>query len=243
MPVRTSLSSSRSPSWSLETLVLPALAAVWIALTVPTALAAIPTVEVIVTPDAASPAYVTGSDWPEGYVALTFDDGPSPQYTRKVLDILKKHGVRANYFLVGQMAATYPEIVREVAQAGHVIGTHSQKHPNFSGMSVPASLKEIRQGIQSVTLALGEPIAPYFRFPYLASNEANRKAVAAEGLAAMGWNNLWEGSKFAPRDGHLAKGILVTHDTHAKILTDLPRILDQMERYGYTAVLMVPPKH
>src|SRR5262245_28434665 len=62
-------------------------------------------------------------------VVLTFDDGPLPRYTEQILKILAAECVKATYFMVGRMAAAYPEWVRKVAAAGHTIGTHSQNHP------------------------------------------------------------------------------------------------------------------
>ncbi len=63
--------------------------------------------------------------------ALTFDDGPHPVYTPLLLNILKKHEAKATFFMVGVIARRYPEIVRQVAQAGHAIGNHSWDHPNL----------------------------------------------------------------------------------------------------------------
>src|SRR5271165_7340723 len=62
-------------------------------------------------------------------VVLTFDDGPLPPYTTRVLDILDSECVKATFFLVGQMAKAHPEVVRRIHQAGHSIGTHSYTHP------------------------------------------------------------------------------------------------------------------
>jgi peptidoglycan-N-acetylglucosamine deacetylase len=58
-------------------------------------------------------------------VVLTFDDGPLPPYTNRILDILGENCVRADYFLVGQMAQSYPDLVRRIYNSGHIVGTHS----------------------------------------------------------------------------------------------------------------------
>jgi peptidoglycan-N-acetylglucosamine deacetylase len=63
------------------------------------------------------------------YVAMTFDDGPHPVLTPRLLDILKTRGIKATFFLIGQNAAEYPDIVRRIAAEGHEISNHSWSHP------------------------------------------------------------------------------------------------------------------
>ena len=67
-----------------------------------------------------------------GELALTFDDGPNPAWTPQLLDVLAKHGVKATFFMVGSFAEAEPELVRRVAEAGHLIGNHSWSHPNLA---------------------------------------------------------------------------------------------------------------
>src|SRR5580692_11309137 len=67
-----------------------------------------------------------------GELALTFDDGPNPEWTPRLLDILAAHEVRATFFVVGQYAHTEPALVRRIAAAGHLIGNHSWTHPNLA---------------------------------------------------------------------------------------------------------------
>lgn len=72
---------------------------------------------------------ITNVETYDSVAALTFDDGPHPVYTPRVLSILEKHGASATFFMVGEAASRYPEIVRMVARSGHVIGNHSWNHP------------------------------------------------------------------------------------------------------------------
>ncbi len=202
--------------------------------------AAIPVVEMEVP---VSPSYFTGSEWPEGFVALTFDDGPNPKVTPKVLDILEKYGVRGTFFLVGQMAERQTRLVQELAARGHTIGTHTYNHPSLGGATSGASaMANIQRGFAAVEKALGEVPAMLFRFPYLASNSATRNAVAQAGIAHIGWNEISLTTNLAPVNGHLKRGVLITHDTKESCPSVLPRFLDQMERYGYTAVVLIPQK-
>ena len=80
----------------------------------------------------------------EACAALTFDDGPHPVYTPQVLNILRKYGAKGTFFMVGEAARQYPDIVNEVARAGHVIGNHSWNHPYLPNMrSRPRRLKQL----------------------------------------------------------------------------------------------------
>jgi peptidoglycan-N-acetylglucosamine deacetylase len=98
----------------------------------------------------------------EPLVALTFDDGPHPLYTPRLLEVLRKHGAQASFFMLGQAAQQYPDIVRLVASEGHAIGNHSWDHPSFRRISGRERRAQIR--------ACERAIAPYgarlFRPPY-----------------------------------------------------------------------------
>ena len=72
---------------------------------------------------------ITNVETQYSMAALTFDDGPHPIYTPRILKVLENHGVRATFFMVGEAANRYPEIVKNVVKAGHVIGNHSWSHP------------------------------------------------------------------------------------------------------------------
>ena len=67
-------------------------------------------------------------------VALTFDDGPDPQFTPPLLDVLKKHNARATFFVMGNKAEAHPQILKRMAAEGHEIGNHSYSHPDFNNL-------------------------------------------------------------------------------------------------------------
>src|SRR6478609_2462230 len=90
-------------------------------------------------------------------VVLTFDDGPMPPYTNRVLDVLAEHCVKANYFLVGRMARGYPDLARRIAAEGHTVGTHSENHLlGFDRAPIDTVKNEIEQGIVSVSGVVGK---------------------------------------------------------------------------------------
>jgi peptidoglycan-N-acetylglucosamine deacetylase len=108
---------------------------------------------------------VVRSGPPGSGVALTFDDGPHPEWTPRILDALASHGVAATFFCVGDNAAAHPDLVRRIAAAGHEVGNHTQTHPDLHLVS-PARLKrEITQCQGVLEDLLGRPV-PTFRAPY-----------------------------------------------------------------------------
>src|ERR1700738_3099836 len=122
-------------------------------------------------------------------VVLTFDDGPLPPYTTRVLQTLAAECVKATFFLVGRQARAYPDMVRRVYNEGHTLASHSQTHPRiFTRLPMAAAEKEIDQGRESVAAALGDEraMAPFFRFPGLGRSDAIEEYLAAHGL--MTWS-------------------------------------------------------
>ena len=103
-----------------------------------------------------------------GEVVLTFDDGPWPGNTPAVLAALTRHCLKATFFPIGKHATYHPEILRQVAAAGHTIGSHTWSHADLSKKSFDDAKVEIEKGISAVRWALeGAPSAPFFRFPDL----------------------------------------------------------------------------
>ena len=121
-------------------------------------------------------------------VVLTFDDGPLPPYSNEILDILASQCVKVTYFMVGEMARSYPAIVRRAYEEGHTIGTHSEDHPlRFGQLPVEKMRHEIDWGISDVGGALGDAkyLAPFFRIPGLARSDVLESELAARGLVVF----------------------------------------------------------
>jgi len=122
-----------------------------------------------------------------GELALTFDDGPNPAWTPRLLDILAGHEVRATFFLVGSFAQAEPGLVRRIAAAGHVIGNHSWSHPNLAltpAAKVRDELLRTKDTLQQIT---GRPVR-YFRPPFGARRPAVFRAARLLGLEPVLWN-------------------------------------------------------
>ena len=188
-------------------------------------------------------------------VVLTFDDGPLPPHTPKVLDALAAECVKATFFVVGQMAEAYPAILQREYREGHTIGTHTEHHRHLNRLRADAATKEITDGIASVGKILGSAnaAAPFFRFPYLDENAAS-EAIALK-LGLMIWSTDFHGSDWERlTPGQVAaiaiarlernkKGILMLHDIHERTALALPIILSEMKKRGYHVVQAVPAVH
>jgi peptidoglycan/xylan/chitin deacetylase (PgdA/CDA1 family) len=102
-----------------------------------------------------------------GEVVLTYDDGPWPQRTLAVINALAAHCTRAIFFPIGKHATYEPGILKQVAQRGHSVGSHTWSHQNLASKPVEEGKREIEKGVSAVSWAVGGPTAPFFRFPAL----------------------------------------------------------------------------
>tara|TARA_R110002020_G_scaffold36134_11_gene108645 strand:- start:216 stop:851 length:636 start_codon:yes stop_codon:yes gene_type:complete len=110
-------------------------------------------------------------------VILTFDDGPIPAKTDRILATLRHYGVKATFLMVGQMAVNYPAIAQRVVAQGHSIGGHTYNHANLAGRGFTRALTDIANGNAAVARVTGTPVG-FFRFPYLADTAALRQAAS-----------------------------------------------------------------
>ena len=128
---------------------------------------------------------ITHVETKEPVAALTFDDGPHPIYTPRVLSILEKHGASATFFMLGEAAKRYPEIVKMVARGGHVIGNHGWDHTNL--LRIRSRLHRLNQ-----LWSCARTTAPYctrlFRPPYGAHNTKIQLDALILGYKIILWN-------------------------------------------------------
>jgi len=189
-------------------------------------------------------------------VVLTFDDGPEPGPTSRVLDALKRECVRASFFVLGRSAAAHPALARRALQEGHTVAHHSFAHPLLNHMPVDAAEAEINHGFAAVDAALygkaeHSPATPFFRFPGFASNrpllerlERRHIAVFGADLWASDWNPMTPAQQLAlvlDRLNSTRGGILLFHDTKAQTAAMLPEFLRNLKSRGYAVVHVTPP--
>ncbi len=174
-------------------------------------------------------------------VALTIDDGPSPVYTPQILAILRQYGVTASFSMIGQSAAAFPEVAREVAAAGHMIVNHTWNHYNLSYMPAAAVQDEISRAADAIHAATGER-PRLFRAPYGVWSPAVFRYCAQAGLTPLAWSvdpRDWSrpGARAIIRDilsGTRTGSIILEHDgggnrlqTVTALKIWLPRLLDK----------------
>ncbi len=185
-------------------------------------------------------------------VVLTFDDGPLPPNTDRVLDALAAECVKATFFVVGQMATAHPAALQRAYKEGHTIGTHSERHARLDRLSPDKGEKEISDGIVSAAKVLGDKsaVAPFFRFPYLDLNGAAEERAIQLGLNI--WSADLHGSDWTfitaekvtaltlSRLESKKKGVILLHDIHKRTAEALPVLLRELKKKGYRVVHVVP---
>jgi peptidoglycan/xylan/chitin deacetylase (PgdA/CDA1 family) len=122
-----------------------------------------------------------------GELALTFDDGPNPAWTPRLLDILAEHNVHATFFMVGEFAKSEPGLARRVADAGHLIGNHTWSHPDLSRARSTNVLDELTRTNDLLAQIMGKPVR-YFRPPFGARRPYVLKLARQLGLIPVTWN-------------------------------------------------------
>ncbi|MDR0618727.1 MAG: polysaccharide deacetylase family protein [Bacteroidales bacterium] len=121
-------------------------------------------------------------------ILFTFDDGPHPVQTPKVLEVLRRYNVKAMFFLIGENAEKYPDIVRRIAAEGHSIGNHTYSHcgkfPIFSAKKMQEELEKTDNILQEIT---GKKVE-YFRPPFGITNIRISRVIRERGYKVTGWN-------------------------------------------------------
>jgi peptidoglycan/xylan/chitin deacetylase (PgdA/CDA1 family) len=186
----------------------------------------------------------------DGEVMLTFDDGPLRAYTKPVLEALAAHCTKATFFLVGRMAVADPEMVQECARRGHTVGSHTWSHANLQALTPLKARAEIELGFSAVQAALGKPIAPFFRFPYLRDGQST--VTYLQGRQVGMFSIDIDSKDYRTHDGssvhrkvmsdlaRMKKGIILFHDIQRSTAHALPGLLAELKAKGYRIVHLQP---
>ncbi len=173
-------------------------------------------------------------------IALTFDDGPHPVYTEKLLDGLKERGVHATFFLIGQSIDGNEELIRRMKEEGHLIGNHSQSHMQLTKESAAAACEQIKSTNQKIAQITGK--APsYIRPPYGSWNEELECMVP---MTVVLWDIDpldWKSQNKNKVVRHVVKhaedgGIILLHDVYETSVDAALEIIDILEEEGYNFV-------
>ena len=189
-----------------------------------------------------------------GEVALTFDDGPDPELTPRVLELLEAHGVRATFFCIAEKAARHPELALEIVRRGHAVENHSNRHEHtFAFLMLGGLRRDLSQAQATITALTGR--APrFFRPPMGFRNPLLDPVLHEMGLALVSWTRRgYDTNRGDPDEvaallgrGLAAGDILLLHDSHAAptadgkpvVLEVLPRLLDSIRRQGLKPVTL-----
>jgi len=120
-------------------------------------------------------------------IALTYDDGPNDPHTLRLLEVLGKHGARATFFLIGRYVKQRPDLVREIARAGHAVGNHTFTHPNLIFVSAEQTRTELQLCTQVLHDTVGEH-SRLFRPPFGGRRPATLRIVRELELEPVMWN-------------------------------------------------------
>ncbi len=198
------------------------------------------------------PAKPTKPPTPPKTVYLTFDDGPDPESTPKVLAILKRYGVQGTFFQQGAMVEAYPDVAKQVAADGNRIGNHSWDHPNLTKLSynylVTGQLQPTNAKIKAVTGQTPTCMRP----TYGAVNDRVRGAIADEGMDVAMWDvdpRDWArpgSSVIVSRvlDRVYPGAVVLLHDAggnRTQTLEALPKIIESLQSQGYAFGTMCRP--
>jgi peptidoglycan-N-acetylglucosamine deacetylase len=167
-------------------------------------------------------------------VALTFDDGPDPAATPILLEVLRRHEIKAAFFPIGTKVRDYPEMIKQIDQEGHILGNHSFRHAWWTNFLISGALdREIRMAQEAIDAAIGK-VPAYFRPPMGLTNPHLRRGLKKHGLSVVGWDvrpfdtttsteKVIERVLKKIRNG----SIIALHDT-GRVPADLARLTDEL---------------
>ena len=197
---------------------------------------------------------------PKGQFVLTFDDGPNPKVTPKILDTLKEHKIQgAVFFVTGANAQRYPDLLKRIVAEGHVLGNHTWSHPDLTKVSQATVLSELKKTDAAVDKVLGYDYPlKLVRPPYGATNKSvlgtlhdkyGGKSVVWQ-VDSLDWrvqSDLRQGKKTTPLTDRVVSGVkamdkkgnggvILMHDIHSNTAKDLDKVLDTLEAKGYKMI-------
>lgn len=175
-------------------------------------------------------------------VSLTFDDGPHPDFTPRILDVLRDNGAAATFFVIGKNARRHPDLVRRIVEEGHVLGCHTDSHVDLSKLGMQEALRECRVARQALEEIAGCRVR-YLRPPWgrmrpttFAVARMTRMTLALWSLDSLDHRRLGCDEILARVRPVEAGDIVLFHDDEANTVSALPRIIDYMKQRGLSSV-------
>lgn len=175
------------------------------------------------------------------YIVLTFDDGPYPEYTEKILEVLNRHKIKAAFFVTGIWVKKYPELVKMIYENGHEIGLHGYRHVDYTRLNKKQIIIDLLKSKQVVEEIIGENKIKYFRPPAGKVNEVVKKSCDELGLKIVLWTiyPLDYGEKKAEKIFQRVKNakfkkynILLLHNGVKNTILVLDNIINELKNLG-----------
>jgi len=190
-----------------------------------------------------SPREADEQEDPQPTVALTFDDGPSPGYTIRYLEVLRERKAPATFFVIVQQAQKYPELITAMVEKGFEVGSHSLSHRRLPALAPSEIAKDLSES-KKVLLALGVPSAELFRPPYGLVDIAVENAAASLSQSVVLWDvdpRDWEGPGADNIKNRILEhagpgNIILLHEGKPQTLEALPEIIDALRAQGFRLV-------
>ncbi|MCB5951323.1 polysaccharide deacetylase family protein [Enterococcus sp. BWT-B8] len=182
----------------------------------------------------------TSLDSNKKYIALTFDDGPNPLTTPKLLDILREKNVKTTFFMLGENAAKHPEIVRRAVAEGHDVASHSYSHPKLTAIE-PKSIKEEVHATDKVLFEITGKLPTTFRPPYGAVDsqaaEIIDRPIIQWSVDSEDWKSK-NSKKIIKRVQETSNNysIILMHDIYSETVEAVPKIIDDLRAEGYEII-------
>ena len=179
-------------------------------------------------------------------IALSFDDGPHPSFTPKILNLLQKYGIKATFFMIGCNVENYPAVAKRVASEGHEIGNHTYSHPHMRQLSLSSLLEEVRK-TEDILQKNGIKKPRLFRPPEGFRSEEQVQALEKEGYQTIIWSldtRDWEGKAASDIISVVLHGVrggdvLLFHDYTSRsntTITALEQLIPRLLKDGYEFV-------
>lgn len=186
-------------------------------------------------------------EWPSGrkWVALTFDDGPHPEWTPKFIDLLRSKGVKATFFLIGPNIEKNPELARLILENGFDVGNHTMTHPSFKGKSIDKVREEIGKTNDIMKDVMGLQQVQLFRPPYGQAPKPVQDVCEQLGLKIITWNidtDDWRNTTTEDKMTSIILSqvkdgsIILMHDRTEKAYNTTAKVIDPIRAQGYEFV-------